>query len=107
MSLTFGLFTQVSGSGPLGPLVYYVFEFSQFKKCKKNENRPVYFFLFSYAYLLGYFMPPTSKKLRGHIGLGCPPVCPSVLRNTFRQLRNSRTAYARILKVYMCHVHEK
>ena len=22
MSLTFGLFTQVSGSGPLGPLVY-------------------------------------------------------------------------------------
>ena len=25
MSLTFGLFTQVSGSGPLGPLVYEVF----------------------------------------------------------------------------------
>ena len=25
MSLTFGLFTQVSGSGPLGPLVLYVF----------------------------------------------------------------------------------
>ena len=24
MSLTFGLFTQVSGSGPLGPLVYSV-----------------------------------------------------------------------------------
>ena len=24
MSLTFGLFTQVSGSGPLGPLVYYL-----------------------------------------------------------------------------------
>ena len=23
MSLTFGLFTQVSGSGPLGPLVWY------------------------------------------------------------------------------------
>ena len=23
MSLTFGLFTQVSGSGPLGPLVFY------------------------------------------------------------------------------------
>ena len=23
MSLTFGLFTQVSGSGPLGPLVYH------------------------------------------------------------------------------------
>ena len=25
MSLTFGLFTQVSGSGPLGPLVFWVF----------------------------------------------------------------------------------
>ena len=25
MSLTFGLFTQVSGSGPLGPLVYNIF----------------------------------------------------------------------------------
>ena len=25
MSLTFGLFTQVSGSGPLGPLVYLYF----------------------------------------------------------------------------------
>ena len=24
MSLTFGLFTQVSGSGPLGPLVFFV-----------------------------------------------------------------------------------
>ena len=24
MSLTFGLFTQVSGSGPLGPLVYHL-----------------------------------------------------------------------------------
>ena len=27
MSLTFGLFTQVSGSGPLGPLVYFMFDF--------------------------------------------------------------------------------
>ena len=25
MSLTFGLFTQVSGSGPLGPLVFFLF----------------------------------------------------------------------------------
>ena len=25
MSLTFGLFTQVSGSGPLGPLVFFSF----------------------------------------------------------------------------------
>ena len=24
MNLTFGLFTQVSGSGPLGPLVYFI-----------------------------------------------------------------------------------
>ena len=48
-------------------------------------------------------MPPTSEKLRGHIGLG-PSVCLSV---THWQLRNSRTAYARILKLYMWHVHEK
>ena len=27
MSLTFGLFTQVSGSGPLGPLVFFFFFF--------------------------------------------------------------------------------
>ena len=33
-------------------------------------------------------------------------VRPSV-RNTFWQLRNARTAYARILKLYMWHVHEK
>ena len=57
-------------------------------------------------------MPPTSEKLRGHIGLGLsvrPSVRPSVclsVRNTW-QLRNSRTAYARILKFYMWHVHEK
>ena len=47
------------------------------------------------------FMPPTSKKLRGHIGLGLS------VRDTFWQLRNSRTPYARILKFYMWHVHEK
>ena len=59
-----------------------------------------------------FFMPPTSEKLRGHIGLGLS-VRPSVrlsirlsVRNTW-QLRNQRTAYARILKFYMCHVHEK
>ena len=50
-------------------------------------------------------MPPTSEKLRGHIGLGIS-VRLSV-RNTFWQLRNSRTAYARILKLNMWHVHEK
>ena len=30
MSLTFGLFTQVSGSGPLGPLVYTPVEDSSY-----------------------------------------------------------------------------
>ena len=53
-------------------------------------------------------MSLTSEKLRGHIGLG-PSVCPSVrlsVRSTW-QLRNSRTAYARILKLYMWHVHEQ
>ena len=52
-----------------------------------------------------FIMPQTSKKLRGHIGLGLS-VRLSV-RDTFCQLRNSRTAYARILKFYMWHVHEK
>ena len=47
-------------------------------------------------------MPPTSKKLRGHIGLGLS-IRLSV-GNTFWQLRNSRTAYARILKFYMWHL---
>ena len=45
-----------------------------------------------------FVMPPTSEKLRGHIGLGLS-VRLSV-RNTW-QLRNPRTAYARILKFYM------
>ena len=59
------------------------------------------------------FMPPTSKKLRGHIGLGLSvrlSVCLSVrlsVRNTFWKLRNSRTPYARILKFYIWHIHEK
>ena len=54
-----------------------------------------------------FFMPPTSEKLRGHIGLGLS-VCPSVhmsVHNTW-QLRNSRTAYARILK-YICGMYMK
>ena len=60
-----------------------------------------------------FIMPPTSKKLRGHIGLGLSvrqSVCPSVrlsVRNTFWKLRNSRTPYARILKFYIWHIHEK
>ena len=64
----------------------------------------------------GLFMPPTSKKnfeeVEGAYWFG--PVHPSVhlsvclsVRNTFWQLRNSRNPYARILKFYMWHVHEK
>ena len=56
-------------------------------------------------------MPRTSEKLRGHIGLGLSvrsSISPSVrLSVTLWQLRNSRSAYARILKLYMWHVHEK
>ena len=40
MSLTFGLFTQVSGSGPLGPLVFFqMFMYNEllFYNIKKNE----------------------------------------------------------------------
>ena len=58
-----------------------------------------------------FLCPPTSEKLRGHIGLGLSvrlSVSPSVRLSVTRwQLRNSRTAYARILKLYMWHVHEK
>ena len=42
-------------------------------------------------------MPPTSEKLRGHIGLGLS----LRLSVTHWQLRNSRIAYARILKLYI------
>ena len=62
-----------------------------------------------------FFMPPTSVKLRGYIGLGLSvgwsvhlSISPSIrLSVTLWQLRNSRTAYARILKLYKWHVHEK
>ena len=60
-------------------------------------------FVKNFFSFLFFFMPPTSEKLRGHIGLGL-----SVrLSITLWQLRNSRTPYARILKLYMWHVHEK
>ena len=57
------------------------------------------------------FMPPASEKLREHIGLGMS-VRPSVRQSdclsvTLWQLRNSRTPYAKILKLHMWHVHEK
>ena len=48
------------------------------------------------------------EKLRGHIGLGlsvCLSVCQSV-RDAFWQLGNSRSAYARIFKFHIWHVHE-
>ena len=52
------------------------------------------------------FMPRPSEKLRGHIGLGLsihPSVSLSVrLSVTLWQLRNSRSAYARILKYVAC-----
>ena len=35
-----------------------------------------------------------------------PSICLSVC-NTFWKLRNSRTPYARILKLYIWHIHEK
>ena len=59
---------------------------------------------------LSYFMPPTSVGEGAYwFGPVRPSVRPSVrlsVRNTW-QLRNLRTAYARILKFYMWHVHEK
>ena len=51
-----------------------------------------------------FFMPPTSEKLRGILVWACPSVRLSVI---LWQLRNSRTLYARILKLHMWHVHEK
>ena len=36
MSLTFGLFTQVSGSGPLGPLVFRLFGYDV-----ENVRKPI------------------------------------------------------------------
>ena len=57
--------------------------------------------------LVQFIMPPASEKLRGHIGLGLS-IRLSVRQSVTRwQLRNSRTSYARILKLYMWHVHEK
>ena len=56
MSLTFGLFTQVSGSGPLGPLVFIIIILFFFKRrrcqisrknvpIKRKENHPNLFFV--------------------------------------------------------------
>ena len=43
MSLTFGLFTQVSGSGPLGPLVFF--------SVYSSESFLLFFFFSSFVYL--------------------------------------------------------
>ena len=54
-----------------------------------------------------FFYTPNFKEVEGAYWFG--PVRPSVrlsVRNTW-QLKNLRTAYARILKFYMWHVHEK
>ena len=59
--------------------------------------------------LIFIFMPPTGEVEGGILVWARPSVCLSVrlsVRNIW-QLRNSRTAYARILKFYMWHVHEK
>ena len=50
------------------------------------------------------FYAPNFEEVEGAYWFG--PVRLSV-PNTFWQLRNSRTADARILKFYMWHVHEK
>ena len=49
---------------------------------------------------------PNFGEVEGHIGLGLSVDPPVRLSVTLWQLRNSRTAYARILKLYMWHVHE-
>ena len=74
--------------------------------------------------LSGVFYAPNFEEVEGAYWFGpvrpsvrpsvCPSVrpsvCPSVrlsVRNTFWKLRNSRTPYARILKFYIWHIHEK
>ena len=52
------------------------------------------------------FYAPNFGEVEGAYWFG--PVCPSVhLSVTLWQLRYSRTAYARILKLYVWHAHEK
>ena len=52
------------------------------------------------------FYAPNFGEVEGAYWFG--PVRPSVRLSVSRwQLRNSRTAYARILKLYLWHVHEK
>ena len=60
MSLTFGLFTQVSGSGPLGPLVFSFF-FSLL------DCRSLFLFLFLFRYWFESFIFECSVKVYGII----------------------------------------
>ena len=50
MSLTFGLFTQVSGSGPLGPLVFLQFEIAVVNKTLVFE--PLKFYCIGIAMII-------------------------------------------------------
>ena len=74
-----------------------------------NDDGSIKNNIFLILLLLLIFMPPTSEKLKRHIGVGLSvrPFVRLSVRNTFWQLRNSRTAYARVLKLYMWHVYEK
>ena len=62
----------------------------------------------SYGRISGYASNFIEVEGAYWFGPVCPSVCLSVrLSVTLWQLRNSRAAYARILKLYMWHVHEK
>ena len=74
-------------------LKYFILPVFLLKKCEKLLHSLV-------------FYAPNFGEVEGAYWFG--PVRPSVrLSVTLWQLRNSGTAYARILKLYMWHVHEK
>ena len=78
---------------------------------KDNSYNNINFVTINKVTSLINFYAPNFGEVEGPYWFGPvrPSVCPSVRlsgRNTW-QLRNSRTAYARILKLYMWHVHEK
>ena len=83
----------------MGSGIFTFLSFSLFqKRFETIEN--VDLDIFSPFQFVSLVMPPTSKKLRRHIGLGlsiCPSVCPSVRYTCTR----SRTARDRILKFGM------
>ena len=68
----------------------------------------LHFFFCTSSYVCLVFYAPNFEEVEGAYWFG--PVRPSVrlsVRNTFWKLRNSRTPYARILKFYIWHIHEK